>query len=162
MTAKIANLDLLIAKFKQTNFDIGIVGTSGGWKDKAKQHLTAYTMAAQIMTLGVPDDRRIGEIQVWLDTQYREIEALDTKQAGWKSTAIILLSARLKTFAEFHARLWRAALRLFNGGADAGFIATFARSIDVELTKAWNEGARSIGVEPDEMTDRDIKSLALR
>lgn len=68
------------------------------------------------------------------------------------------LIARLaiKTLEQYRARLWAACVRLFNGGRDAAFEASFIRSIDQQLTKAWDEGAESIGVEPDEYTDADI------
>jgi hypothetical protein len=49
--------------------------------------------------------------------------------------------------------------RLFDGGKDSSMVSTFARSIDVELTKAWNEGADDMGVAPDEMSKDDMKVL---
>jgi hypothetical protein len=61
-----------------------------------------------------------------------------------------------KTYDEYRSRLWRAAVRLFNGGRDANFLASFARSIDQQLTQAWNTGADDVGVSPDEMTPDDM------
>jgi len=61
-----------------------------------------------------------------------------------------------KTLEQYRSRLWGACVRLFNGGRDAAFEASFIRSIDKQLTEAWNEGADSIGVEPDEYTEADI------
>src|ERR1035437_3546924 len=65
----------------------------------------------------------------------------------------------LKTYGEFRARLWAAAQRLYNGGKDANFLGTFARSIDVQLTEAWNEGADDVGVSPEDMTPDDMTIL---
>ena len=64
-----------------------------------------------------------------------------------------------KTYNEFRSRLWRAMLRLFHGGRDANFLGSFVRSIDQQLTEAWNEGAADMGVQPDEMSDDDIAIL---
>jgi hypothetical protein len=72
------------------------------------------------------------------------------------------LVARLherKTLEQYRARLWGACVRLFNGGRDAAFEASFIRSIDQQLTQAWNDGAESVGVDPDEMTEADITIL---
>jgi hypothetical protein len=156
----IPSIDPLIAKFQSLNWNASVIKAQGGWKGKAKQFLTIYTMAAEITLQGVPKDDRIAELQTWLNGEYKFIDGLDAKEQDWKYKAIAIIGARLKTFAEYHARLWRAALALFHGGADPSFIATFARSIDVELTKAWNEGGKALGIEPDEMTDRDMKVLA--
>lgn len=64
-----------------------------------------------------------------------------------------------KTFEAYRARLWGAMVRLFEGGPDANFMATFARTIDQQLTEAWNKGAAEVGVDPDEMTNDDINIL---
>lgn len=64
-----------------------------------------------------------------------------------------------KTYEQYRSRLWRAALRLFNGGADGNFMASFARSVDQQLTEAWNKGAAEVGVMPDEMTNDDVNIL---
>ena len=160
MTLPPPSIDPLIAKLQSLNWNSAIVKTHGGWKEKAKQYLTVYTMAAEITMQGVPKDSRIAELQTWLNGEYKFIDALNAKEQDWKYKAMALIGARLKTFAEYHARLWRAALALFHGGADPSFIATFARSIDVELTKAWNSGSQSLGISPDEMTERDIKVLS--
>ena len=64
-----------------------------------------------------------------------------------------------KTYDQFRARLWAAVVRLFEGGHDSSFMATFARSIDVQLTEAWNLGAAEVGVQPDEMNNDDVNIL---
>jgi hypothetical protein len=64
-----------------------------------------------------------------------------------------------KSYDELYSRLYAGARRLFNGGKDANFLATFARSIDAQLTEAWNDGADDMGVAPDEMTESDMSIL---
>jgi hypothetical protein len=64
-----------------------------------------------------------------------------------------------KSYDQYRARLWGAMVRLFNGGRDANFLATFVRSIDQQLTQAWNTGAGEIGVAPEEMTPDDMTIL---
>jgi hypothetical protein len=64
-----------------------------------------------------------------------------------------------KTYDELYSRLWRGVQRLWNGGKDANFMGTFARSIDVQLTEAWNNGAEDAGVYPEDMTPDDMSIL---
>lgn len=67
----------------------------------------------------------------------------------------------VKTINQFRARLWTAALRLYNGGRDAAFQASFVRQIDDQLTEAWTVGAQDVGVERDEMEAEDFNVLEL-
>jgi hypothetical protein len=73
------------------------------------------------------------------------------------------LNARIdavKTYNEYRSRLWRAALRLYEGRTGNTFMeASFARSIDQQLTEAWNIGADSVGVSPEDMTPDDMTIL---
>lgn len=64
-----------------------------------------------------------------------------------------------KTYNAYRARLWGAVVRLFEGGADGAFMASFARSVDQQLTEAWNKGAEEVGVMPDEMDNNDVNIL---
>ncbi len=64
-----------------------------------------------------------------------------------------------KTYERYRARLWAAVQRLYDGGRDAAFMATFIRSIDVQLTEAWNKGGDDMGVAPDEMSPDDMGIL---
>lgn len=62
-----------------------------------------------------------------------------------------------KTIGAYDKQLWGACLDLFRGDIDAfGFIDAFASSIEEQLTRAWNEGAREVGQEPGDMTDEDL------
>ncbi len=64
-----------------------------------------------------------------------------------------------KSYDQFRARLWGACQRLFSGGKDRYFESGFVRSIDVQLTEAWNEGAADVGVMPEDMTETDHSIL---
>lgn len=80
-----------------------------------------------------------------------DLEALDDL-ALWGMVSV-------KTITQFRAKLWTAVKRLWNGGSDSAFVANFARNIDDQLTQAWDEGADSVGVAPDEMTPDDLQIL---
>lgn len=82
---------------------------------------------------------------------------LDTIQ-----TILDRLNARIeavKTYDEYRSRLWRACERLFNGGKERNFPGSFARSIDQQLTQAWNTGADSVGFTPGDMNSDDVAVL---
>jgi hypothetical protein len=66
---------------------------------------------------------------------------------------------QVKTYTQYRARLWGAMVRLYNGGKGANFDGSFARSIDQQLTQAWNDGADDMGVKPDEMSKEDMNIL---
>lgn len=61
----------------------------------------------------------------------------------------------------FYTRvLWQAVRQLYNWEiTDGQFIDTQIRLIEEQLTRAWNAGARDMGVDPDEMTDGDLATL---
>ncbi len=61
----------------------------------------------------------------------------------------------MKTLEQYRSRLWGAMTRLFNGGRDGAFVSTFLRSIDTQLTQAWDKGAEDVGVQRDEQTEAD-------
>jgi hypothetical protein len=64
-----------------------------------------------------------------------------------------------KNYEVYWSRLWGAAWRLYNGGAETSFDESFYRSIDQQLTQAWNDGAETVGVMPDEMGADDMVIL---
>jgi hypothetical protein len=65
-----------------------------------------------------------------------------------------------KSIDQYERHLWQACLNFFRGDIDAfGFIDEFATNIENQLTRAWNEGAREVGVEPGDMTDDDLSEL---
>lgn len=68
---------------------------------------------------------------------------------------------RLKSIGQYERALWSACLNFFRGDIDAfGFIDAFMGNIENQLGRAWNEGARKVDVEPEEMTPADIDILA--
>jgi hypothetical protein len=71
-----------------------------------------------------------------------------------------LLRVFEKTYRALGMHLWSAALGLFRGTVDLSyFLDVFIDDIRAQLTKAWNEGAKSVGVAPDEMTSEDLFKL---
>lgn len=65
-----------------------------------------------------------------------------------------------KTEGAFNRHLWDAALGFYRGDIDAfAFIDAFISNIGEQLTRAWNEGARSVDVSPEDMDDRDAEHL---
>lgn len=70
--------------------------------------------------------------------------------------AISLVGMVFKTEGAYNRHLWEAALDLYRGDIDAfGFVDEFVNNIGEQLTRAWNEGAREVGVDPADMTDED-------
>jgi len=91
------------------------------------------------------------DIKTLSDVQLRILQALFVEME--KRTG------GLKTYDVYRTRLWRAVMRLFGGGKERNFDGTFARSIDQQLTEAWNTGANEVGVAPEDMTASDIEFL---
>lgn len=66
-----------------------------------------------------------------------------------------------KTIGAFDRQLWSACLDYFRGDGNAfDFVDRFASSIKEQLTRAWNEGARNVGVDPADMTAEDQAELS--
>jgi hypothetical protein len=61
----------------------------------------------------------------------------------------------LKSIEQYDRQLWEYALALYRGGDAGEFIDKFTAAITNQLTRAWNEGSRSVGVEPEDMSDED-------
>lgn len=61
----------------------------------------------------------------------------------------------LKSIEQYDRQLWEYTLALYRGGDSGEFIDKFTRAISNQLTRAFNEGARAVGVEPEDMTDED-------
>lgn len=129
------------------------------WMDEMSLVTARYLLTAKAMG-------GAGNAEVSLKEWYQNIHGLDLiisssaeYDPDWIYRVRTLGRATIKSISTFRARLQGAVDRILSGGADASFMSTFARSIDVELTKAWSEGADTVGVAPDEMTDDDIKQL---
>lgn len=64
-----------------------------------------------------------------------------------------------KSIGAFDRQLWRAALDLFRSGDEFAFIDDFTTNIDAQLRKAWNEGARELGVDPRDFSEADQEMI---
>jgi hypothetical protein len=92
-----------------------------------------------------------------IDEYFAEIIAIDRATKG---KSIAELYAAAKTEGAYNRHLWEACLDLFRGDSDAfGFVDSFVENISEQMRRAWNEGARSVGVEPEDMTDEDLDYL---
>lgn len=67
----------------------------------------------------------------------------------------------VKTEGTYRRQVWNAMRDLFSGNTDEfEFIDDFNSYIDNQFTRAWNAGAREMGVNPSQFTDADITALA--
>jgi len=65
-----------------------------------------------------------------------------------------------KTEGSMNRHLWAAALAFFRDEIDAFvFLDIFINEIENQLTRAWNEGARSVDVDPADMSPGDMLHL---
>lgn len=65
----------------------------------------------------------------------------------------------VKTEGAMDRHLWAAALEMYRTGDVSGFLDTFIVEIRNQLTRAFNEGARDVGVDPSEFTSDDRQHL---
>jgi hypothetical protein len=83
-----------------------------------------------------------------------------SKAARMFAMKAYMAQGEFKTIGAFDRQLWSAVLGYFRGDEDSfQFIDDFTNSITNQLTRAWNEGARSVGVDPRDMTDEDLLQL---
>lgn len=74
---------------------------------------------------------------------------------------VIYKHASLKTRQAFEDHAWGYMWDFYKGKIDAfGFIDKMAAEIENQFTRGWREGARQVGVDPDEMTEDDKGLLA--
>lgn len=140
----------LQAAFEQ---GVSIILERAEYKDKDKAlraWMARYGLVARMTGMRPLSPIDVINLKEWVASQ--KIDLNDPYQTQ------VILAASLKTVGEYRARLLGAVEGLISGEG-AGFVSTFARTIDVQLTQAWNKGANAIGVAPDEMTDRDMKVL---
>ena len=73
----------------------------------------------------------------------------------------IIKALAAKTRQAFEDHAWAYMWDFYQGRIDAfGFIDKMAAEINNQFTRGWREGARQVGVDPDEMTDEDKQTLA--
>jgi hypothetical protein len=65
----------------------------------------------------------------------------------------------LKNANTYSRQLWNYTLELYRTGDGGAFLDKFITAIASQLTRAWNEGAREVGIDPKEMTDDDRAEL---
>lgn len=66
-----------------------------------------------------------------------------------------------KTEGTYRRQVWRTIRELYSGEIDEfAFLDDFSMFIDNQFTRAWNAGAREMGVNPNQFQDRDIAELA--
>lgn len=73
--------------------------------------------------------------------------------------AVRIVSSALKTAGTFNTHLWSACLDYFRTGDLSGFLDVFIEEIRNQLTRAFNQGARDVGVDPNEFTQVDLDHL---
>lgn len=75
---------------------------------------------------------------------------------AWKSGKALLGIDTVKTEAAFELHVWNYMRDYFTSGNVGAFIDAMAGEIENQWMRAWNEGARQAGVEPDEMDEEDL------
>jgi hypothetical protein len=65
----------------------------------------------------------------------------------------------IKTEGYFDRVLWQTVRDFYNSGDATAFLDKMIATIRQQLTRAWREGARDMGVEPSEMTAEDLLEL---
>ena len=73
--------------------------------------------------------------------------------------AVRLVIDAIKTQGTYDSHLWAASLALFRTGDLSAFLDTFIEEIRNQLTRAFNQGARDVGVDPSEFTRTDLDHL---
>ena len=69
------------------------------------------------------------------------------------------LTLLTKTSSTYTAHLWSASLHYFKDGDLSMFLDIFIEEIRAQLTRAFNQGARDVGVDPAEFTAEDLAHL---
>ena len=90
---------------------------------------------------------------------YKIIEHPDKFSWKLKDIEILLITDKLKSIETYDRQLWSYALELYRTGDGGVFLDKFIEAIASQLTRAWNEGAREVGIDPKEMTDDDRAEL---
>ena len=65
----------------------------------------------------------------------------------------------VKTAAAYELHVWAYMREFFTSGDAFAFLDSMANEIENQFTRAWNEGAREMGVEPGDMSEDDLLIL---
>lgn len=76
-------------------------------------------------------------------------------------TALLAVPLLMKTEGAMDRHLWAASLEMFRTGDLSGFLDVFVDDIRNQLTRAFNEGARDVGMDPGEFTADDRQHLEI-
>lgn len=77
--------------------------------------------------------------------------------------AVRIVTEAMKTRAFYQRTLNRAVLRFYRDEISAfDFVETMIRLVDDQFRRAWNEGARDVGYDPEDMTQDDLYVLLER
>src|SRR5512133_1859375 len=72
-------------------------------------------------------------------------------------------AGQIKTEGSYRRQVWNIIRDLYNGEIDEyQFVDDFNVFIDNQFGRAWREGARDMGVNPNQFTDEDYNELARR
>jgi hypothetical protein len=89
------------------------------------------------------------------DIIFQAIELVPEVKAHLSDKALKVL----KSIDTYDRQLWKYALDLYRGGDPGVFITDFVNAISNQLTRAWNAGAKEMGVMPADMTDDDRSEI---
>jgi hypothetical protein len=89
---------------------------------------------------------------------YHALQAIRTIPAIRKFLDADVLE-HLKSIETYDRQLWAYALDLYRGGDAGYFIDDYATAISNQLSRAWNEGAREVKVNPEDMDETDHLEL---
>lgn len=65
-----------------------------------------------------------------------------------------------KTQAHYNRQMWLYSLALYRNEIDAfGFISDMTEAIEDQLNRAWNEGAREVGIDPQDYEPEDLAMI---
>ena len=99
--------------------------------------------------------------KITLDQAWQITEVADNIQASGVMFPAELKAALswLKTYAFYEFALSRAIREFYNTGDVFGYIQTHGDLIRQQLTRAWREGMREVGINPDEITEEELARL---
>lgn len=92
----------------------------------------------------------------------RHPEAVDYLDGSARNIADVFLSPEVKSFEFFLKTLRSSVRKVYNGDMGGEFIDILADLLQGQLTRAWDEGLKEAGYEPDEASDAERDRLILR
>jgi len=87
------------------------------------------------------------------------LAALNERKAATLKAYVVNRAWETKTAGAYESHIWSYMREFFTGGDAFGFIDNMASEIDNQFTRAWNEGAKAMGVLPGDFTEEDDAAL---